>query len=352
MLLLRPDHIGDVLLGAEAVALLRASLPSARLTYLVGPWSADAARRGPSVDEVRSLAYPGFTRRSRANALEPYTVLIREALGLRRERYQLAIVLRGDHWWGALLALLAGIPLRVGGDTPETAPLLTHAYAATPDEPAATRALGMARLALQACGASPVEPHEVTQFTIGARARAEADHLWRQHGLGQRVVAIQPSAGAPLKSWPTDRWAQLADALLRQHMQVILTGAPGDGPLLAQVAERVHGCAPMLYGQSLDVTAALFARCAVVVTVDGGAGHLAAAVGARTVRLYGPAPASVFGPWPQRAGQRVLSATALRCVPCGDLEHPPCGARATPACMLALGVDDVLNAIWAELGRS
>jgi len=36
VLLLRPDHIGDVLLTAQAVALLRASLRSAKLTYAVG----------------------------------------------------------------------------------------------------------------------------------------------------------------------------------------------------------------------------------------------------------------------------------------------------------------------------
>jgi hypothetical protein len=39
----------------------------------------------------------------------------------------------------------------------------------------------------------------------------------------------------------------------------------------------------------------------------------------------------------------------LACAPCGDLEAPPCGARALPACMLALGVDDVLNSVRAEL---
>ncbi|MGI9145978.1 MAG: glycosyltransferase family 9 protein, partial [Chloroflexota bacterium] len=43
VLLVRPDHIGDVLLTSPAVALLRVSLPSAHLTYMVGPWSAAVA---------------------------------------------------------------------------------------------------------------------------------------------------------------------------------------------------------------------------------------------------------------------------------------------------------------------
>jgi heptosyltransferase-2/heptosyltransferase-3 len=353
VLLLRPDHIGDVLLSAPAVALLRASLPLAHLTYLVGPWSGEAARRGPPVDSVRTLAYPGFARRSNANVLEPYALLLRVASQLRREHFDLAVVLRGDHWWGALLALVAGIPLRVGGATPETDPLLSHSYRAPGQEPWGEQALGIARLAVRAADATVVEPIHVRQFRLSESAQVAAGALWRQHGLGERVVVLHPSAGAPLKSWPTRRWAELAGALLETGLQVVLVGAPDDRALLGQVAGCVRGCAPVLCGQSLEISAAVYARCGLVVTVDSGAGHLAAAVGARTVRLYGPAPSNVFGPWPpDDASQHVLATKVLACAPCGYLEAPPCGAHTTPACMLALGVDDVMNAVRRELDRS
>src|SRR5436190_13803110 len=52
VLLIRPDHIGDVLLSTPAVALLRQAMPSARLAALVGPWSAEVIRRGPPIDAV------------------------------------------------------------------------------------------------------------------------------------------------------------------------------------------------------------------------------------------------------------------------------------------------------------
>jgi heptosyltransferase-2/heptosyltransferase-3 len=353
VLLLRPDHIGDVLLSAPAVAMLRASLPSAQVTYLVGPWSAAAARHGPAVDEVRTLAFPGFNREAKLNPLQPYTLLVQVAGQLRQERFDLAVTLRGDHWWGALLALLAGIPLRVGGQTPETLPLLSHAYPAPTGQPWAEQALGIARLALRAVGATPVESIEPRQFTLSDSARDAAAEIWQRHGLGQRVVALHPSAGAPLKSWPTERWSRLADALTDTGLQVVLVGAPGDGGLLAHIQEGMRRCAPTMCGQSLEVSAAIYARSTMVVSVDSGAGHLASAVGARTLRLYGPASPHVFGPWPPgRTSQRVLTTKALACAPCGYLESPPCGARTTPACMLALGVEDVLNAVRRELDRS
>ena len=350
VLLLRPDHIGDVLLTAPAVALLRASLPAAHLTYLVGPWSEAAARNGPHVDSLRTLRFPGFTRKPKLNPVAPYLLLARQAARLRREAYELAVIFRPDHWWGALLALAAGIPLRVGSDTPETTPLLTHVHPAQQPEHAAEQALRVARLALEAATIAPIEPARSTIFRVGHDAAAAADDLWRRQSLAQqRVVAIHPSAGAPLKSWPVDRWAALAEALLGTGTQVVLVGAPEDGPLLSTILEHMNQRVPIIHGQSLDVSAAIYQRSRLVVTVDSGAAHLAAAVGTPTVRLYGPAPPASFGPWPPRHDQRVLMTSKLACAPCGDLEAPPCGALALPACMLALGVDDVLNSIRAEL---
>jgi lipopolysaccharide heptosyltransferase III len=350
VLLLRPDHVGDVLLTAPAVDMLRKSLLEARFIYLVGPWSAAAVRNGPAIDEIRTLEFPGFTRRANTSFLAPYLLLVRLAMSLRREQYDVAVVLRADHWWGALLALAAGIPMRVGGDTPETRPLLTHASPSRADTPWGEQALEIARMAILAARARPAAPDRSVQFTPGEAARSTADQLWTQHGLPpRRVVGVHPSAGAPLKSWPIRRWAHLADALIERKLGVVLIGAPEDAHLLAAIAREMHGCVPILCGQSLEVSAAIYARCALVISVDSGAGHLAAAVGAPTVRLYGPAPPMIFGPWPQRAGQRVLKTDALACIPCGDLDSPPCGARSSPACLLALRVEDVLNAVRREL---
>jgi ADP-heptose:LPS heptosyltransferase len=353
VLLLRPDHVGDVLLTAPAIALLRQSLPTANLTYVVGPWSVAAARHGPSVDSLRTLAYPGFTRTHNANPLAPYAALAREATRLRSERFDMAVVWRSDHWWGALLALASGIPVRVGGDTPETAPLLTHTVPPAKSTHAVEQSMQLARAAVRAAGAVPTDQVCVQSFTVSEAARKEAANWWASTGLaGKRVVAVQPSAGAVLKSWPIAHWAQLADGISSLGATVLLVGAPADGILLKDIAARMsHQPAGVACGQSLEVSAAMYERCELLVGPDSGAAHLAAAVGTPTVRLYGPAPVEVFGPWPPRPDQRVLVAHELGCVPCGHLELPPCGATTLPACMLALSVADVLKAIKAQLAH-
>ncbi len=353
MLLLRPDHVGDVLMTAPAVALLRASLPAAHLVYVVGPWSVEAARHGPAVDSLRTLAYPWFTRRRSTNLLAPYLVLARAAARLRAERFDVAVVFRPDHWWGALLALAAGIPIRVGGDTPETRPLLTHVQSPPEGTHAVEQSLMLARRALSAAGGAPAEPADMPSFSVSDAPRQAADEFWNRTGLaGKRVVAIQPSAGAILKSWPTERWARLSDEFVAAGLSVLLAGAPSDAPLLGAIqAQMKFRSATIACGQTLDVSAAIYQRCAVLVGPDSGAAHLAASVGTPTVRLYGPASVDVFGPWPPRSNQRVLVTDGLACVPCGYLNSPPCGATTLPACLLALSVEDVLNATRAQLDQ-
>ena len=60
VLLLRPDHIGDVVLTSAAVQLLLESVPRAHFTYLVGPWSVDAARCGRERIRIKQVALDKF----------------------------------------------------------------------------------------------------------------------------------------------------------------------------------------------------------------------------------------------------------------------------------------------------
>jgi ADP-heptose:LPS heptosyltransferase len=119
----------------------------------------------------------------------------------------------------------------------------------------------------------------------------------------------------------------------------------------AMLARMTRPPAAVAYGQPLDVSAAIYQRCALLVGPDSGAAHLAAAVGTPTLRLYGPAPVDVFGPWPPRSDQRVLIGSGLECMPCGYLESPPCGATTLPACLLTLSVEDVLKGVKAQLDQ-
>ena len=105
---------------------------------------------------------------------------------------------------------------------------------------------------------------------------------------------------------------------------------------MSKIAALLEPAPVTLAGEtSLGQLAALFERCDLVIGGDSGPLHLAAAVGAPTIRLYGPTDIRQFGPWPP-GDRHVALAAGLACQPCRMLVDPPCGAVETPACLLAI----------------
>jgi ADP-heptose:LPS heptosyltransferase len=92
-------------------------------------------------------------------------------------------------------------------------------------------------------------------------------------------------------------------------------------------------------------------RADAVLGCDSGPLHLATAVGAPTVRVYGPTDSSMFGPWPAGSDQVVLRAM-MPCSPCGHLANPPCRAIRHPQCLLEQTPESVLEALtWTLASR-
>src|SRR6516165_3153688 len=50
VLLVRPDHLGDLVLTTPVFHALKQQVPKARVTAMVGPWSAEVVERHPDID--------------------------------------------------------------------------------------------------------------------------------------------------------------------------------------------------------------------------------------------------------------------------------------------------------------
>jgi ADP-heptose:LPS heptosyltransferase len=359
LLLIRPDHFGDVLLASPAIAALRQARPEAHISLLVGPWSLEVARRGAQVDEILTCEFPGFTRRPKRHPLEPYQLLLREARR-RRGRYDLALILRPDHWWGALLAALAAIPLRLGWDTPTTRPFLSEALPPPPAAHAARLNLMLAERAAEVVAGARTErspaatdgprldlpDHLAPIFRLTPEERAWAAELAER--AGGPLILLHPGSGSQLKNWPADRWAAVVDALAERGACVVLTGGPDDPASPRAVAAAMRARPLVLAGATtLGQLGALAERCALALGTDNGPLHLAAALGAPTLRLYGPTDPAIFGPWGSAADHLVLT-HQLPCRPCGNLIAPPCTAHQEPPCLLGIETERVAEAALAR----
>jgi len=342
ILLIRPDHLGDMLFLTPALHAMRHALPAARITLLGGPWGVEAVRHNLDLDAIETCVFPGFERQPKENGLAPYRLLVATARKLHGADYDTAVLLRFDHWWGAWLAAAAGITRRIGYDWPETRSFLTQALPYRSDRHEVDQnATLLAELAPGIAADLGATRYHIT----------EVDHTWitdwlaaEDHDPGQRLVAIHPGAGAAVKQWPAEMWAAVADRLAeRPDVRIVLTGGPGERKLVGSIATRLaHPALNAAGATTLGQLAALYAHCALVLGSDSGPLHLAAAVDAPSVHLYGPVSPIKFGPWGDPSRHVVLR-TTWPCAPCDRLDWP---ASAVPqhACMTTITPDAVVRA--------
>ncbi len=341
ILLIRPDHLGDVLLTTPAIKALRAALPHAEIHALVGPWSAHVLANYPEIDAVLTLPFPGFSREPKENWRSPYEIAINTARHLRRISYNSAIILRPDHWWGAMIAHLANIPQRIGYNVPDTAPFLTtsvnHEH-----EHAVLQSL---RLVENWTGQLSPE-YIVYDFPLTTVDAAYVNGYLAEWGISedQPFFCIHPGSGTWVKHWPPENWAIVADTLIEQlDANVVFTGSEHELALVKAITAQMTQPYCIIAGETnIAQLAALYTRSRVVIGPDSGPLHLAAAVNAPTVTLYGPADPTEFGPWGP-AQQHIVLASNIACRPCRIIDWSDDDPQFHP-CMRDITIAQVLTA--------
>jgi lipopolysaccharide heptosyltransferase II len=345
ILIIRPDHLGDLLFITPALRVLRQRYADAHITALVGPWGVPILSTNPQVDDVMALPFPGFSKQPKPHLWQPYGLLRLWARQLRG-RYDLAFILRFDHWWGALLAYMAGVPQRVGYAVPEVTPFLSHALPYVAGLHEVEQNLRLVEWDLpdgRTSGTSPTlsfPTHCPLEFHVPAQAMA-----WVKDLLGNtQPIAVHPGAGAAIKLWRAEGWAAVADALANETgSQILLTGSKAERPLCAAIAAQMETEPWVIAGETtLDQLAAILSQCRLVLGPDSGPLHLATATSTPTVHLYGPVDAATFGPWGPPERHRALISD-WPCIPCNRLDYGPKELADHP-CVREIGVKRVLIA--------
>ncbi len=317
LLFIRLDHIGDVAMNLPALHALRLRYPNAKIDALVLPAVAPLLAEVPDVDEGIPYAAPGFTRGGRSAGLWETLALVRR---LRRERYDLAIDLRGNDLC-RLIAFASGAGRRLGpahsqyevSGRPNYGFLLTHPVS-LPDGPehAPERCLET----LHACGLTlPEAPYKLPVTPERVASMRERLTEW---GVGERFAVIHARPSEESRQWLPERFAAVADHLMQVHgLDVLLTGTPRDGDYNREIL--ACSAAPEgLFDASglftLPELPALFAEAALMVSVDTGPMHVAALVGTPLVTLFHPTLARLHHPYGQPDG--VLTPDVM-----GEQEH-------------------------------
>lgn len=306
-----PNWVGDAVMSLPALRALRGAFPQTHLAVLARPWVAELYRRERAVDELI------FDTAGRGAG--DWAGKWRTARELRRRGFDGA-VLFPNSFESALIVRLAGIPRRIGYRRDGRGPLLTQAIPAPRrGEIPAHESYSYLELLRRAGILDSLPVVDVIELDQAGEARQAGRRRFAALELEGEIIGVSPGAAfGPAKRWMPERFAEAACMVAGERGAAIaLFGSAAERELCEQVAARIRARgrrAVNLAGEtSLGEFIELAAACALFLTNDSGAMHVASALGVPTVAVFGPTDPWATGP----KGPRVrLVREPLDCSPC------------------------------------
>jgi ADP-heptose:LPS heptosyltransferase len=327
ILVSRLRFMGDVILTTPVLHALKQRVPEVKITYLAeSPYHA-LLEDHPWVDRV--LCLDRSDRRSEARLIRTLVC----------EKYDAAIDLFGNPR-SALLIWLSGARIRIGGNYRIRKAAYTHRIKG---DGTVRNAVDFHMQFLEPLlGRVPQAGPTRIQPTEAEKWRAIHYLAGMGYDMGRPVAGLHPGASWPAKRWPPGRFADLADRLQGQGIQVLFTMGPGEDKLIRDVLHRCKSAVPEPRWLPVRDLAAVIDSLNLYISNDCGPMHIGPAVGTRTLGLFGPGEPEIWFPYRPEDGHRVIHHE----IGCSRCHRDVCDEL---RCMDAIRVDEVFHAALEQL---
>jgi heptosyltransferase-2 len=274
------NWIGDVIMTLPALHSIRKSLPQAHIAVLAKPWVEDVFHCCPDVDEVIVYRSPGEH--------EGFAGIRKLARELRARRFDCAVLLQ-NAIEAAIIARLAGIPVRAGYNSDARGWLLTHSVQRTKEIRRVHQSFYYLEM-LKSLGFMDVGKDEPLHF--GEALKKPVPQLLDRFGLDQRQIMVGMAPGAaygPAKRWPAERFAEVARRLIETYdARIVLFGSGADRAITDRIQAVAGPKAVNIAGETgLKEAMALIAQCGLFISNDSGLMHVAGALDIPTIAIFG-----------------------------------------------------------------
>lgn len=295
LVVLKPKFLGDAVMATPVLKALRSEFED--LHVLAPNHIKEMLREDAASDRF----------------LNPEHGVLAGAARLRKMKFQIALIINRS-FRSALTAALAGIPQRIGHNTEGRGLLLTSRVPHSPE-----------RMEAESYG------DLLSVLTLpGDYSRVELTATQQEREAGKRLlrgatIGVQPGASFEEKRIPTAVQAQVINRLHSEGHQVALIGGKDEVHFGQELESQLKQPVVNLIGKtSLRESMGVVASLQTMVGGSTGIMHIAAAVGTRTITVFGPTLPSRWG-------------------------HPPPHISIRPASTLISDVDpdEILEAIHA-----
>lgn len=278
-------QLGDVVMSLPALRAIRERFPHARITVAVGKPGAEIIAMSAYADATIEVDRVGLR-----DGFKPLSIvrILQVVKDVRRREFDFVIDLHSFSETN-LLGYLSRAPKRLFSRRPgRSLDFLANFKPRPPVDQNDPKQHLVDRYldVLVPLGIKDLQrvPHLVTRReddvavdTMLRKAKAEQ---------GVSLVGLFAGAGHPGRCWPLEKFAQLADFLIRNDgVRPVVFVGPEERHLLSQIRKLFPNSCVVLDKLSIPQLAAALARLAAFVSNDTGPAHIAAAVGTPTVVL-------------------------------------------------------------------
>jgi heptosyltransferase I len=278
-------QLGDVVLSLPALRSIRARFPHAHITIAVGKPGAEVINLSGYGDDTivvdRVALRDGFKPLSLFKVVE----LVKD---VRRRKFDFVIDLHSLSETN-LLGFLSGAPKRLYSRRHgRSLEYLANFHPRPPAEAESSKRHLIDRYLDVLIPLGVKSANRVPQLRTRKADDLVVDRILGKAkvAMGTPLVGLFPGAGHPGRRWPLEKFAELADYLMRNDdVRVLVFAGPEEQTLVSDMRTIFPPRTLILDNLTISELAAALARLAVFVSNDTGPMHIAVAVGTSVVAL-------------------------------------------------------------------
>ena len=332
ILVIRLDHIGDVIFSTVVPQNLKAHYKGAKITLLVGSWAKDIVINNPYIDEVICYDAPWFDRNRKG--LSEITQFVKLCAELRKHDYDVGFDLRGDlrH---ILLMVWSGVKFRIGLGITGGGFMLHKEIKYRDDVHSLEHNLDILR------GMNISIVNDRLQLYSSLKDRKFIKDFLQKNIIkeGDSFAVIHPFSRNISKNWLDERFARLIAILKKDYnLRIVVVGSREDKQLIDRIIQ-LSGLDAINASESISLGALseLLKKTNIFIGVDSAPSHVAALCDKPSVVLY----SGTNNPdeWALVSKNSIIIQKDISCKGC---ERTDCRDN---ICMDLISVYDVLEAV-------
>ena len=332
------NWVGDAVMTIPALRQLRRVFPDSKIALHTHSWAQGIFQDADFIDEILTF--------------EPeksgFKTVFDQAKILHKSRFDLAIIFPNS-FQSALIAKLGTAARQIGYATDKRSFLLSDALAVPVWRNERHEIFYylnvVAEIEKRFFGETKVwEKEPQFDLTVSEERKTAARKILSENAvdLSKKIVAFAAgSTNSRAKRWHTESYAELNDKIQSvMNANVILIGSIDELEVSLEVAEKSKIKPIVLTGKTtLAEATAILSVCDLLVSNDTGPAHISAALGTKTLVIFGPTNPKTTQPWNSQIIYK-------------NVECSPCMLRDCPIdhrCMTRISAAEVFEIVKEKL---